>query len=135
MKYLVACLLCAVAVAWAAPTALSAGCVEDGEPAIAIAPSTLLIGVEQGGAVTVHTNIPFGSVDASSLALNGVAAGDDVFADSQGDVVARFSEAAIEAMATAPGTMTLTLTGSDTDGEAFEASSTVTVKVAPQPGR
>ncbi len=133
MKYLVACLLCAVAVAWAAPTALSAGCVEDGEPAIAIAPSTLLIGVEQGGAVTVHTNIPFGVVDASSLALNGIAAR-AVFADNQGDLVAKFSEAAIEAMA-APGTMTLTLTGSYADGEAFEASNTVTVKVAPQPGR
>ena len=133
MKYVVASLLCVVAVAWAAPTALSAGCVEDGEPAISVAPSTLLIGVEQGGAVTVHTKIPFGVVDASSLALNGVPAG-AVFADNQGDLVAKFSEAAIKAMAT-PDEITLTLTGRYRDGETFEGSDTVTVKVWPQPGR
>jgi len=92
---------------------------------VAVSPQTLLLGSDQGGFVTVHTAIPFGAVDRSSIQLSGV---DVVFtkADSCGNLVAKFSEDAVKAIVAPPET-TLTLTGVMKDGESFAGSDTVRV--------
>jgi len=39
---------------------------------VAVSPQTLILGLNQGGKVTVHSDIPYGDVDLGSLYLNGV---------------------------------------------------------------
>jgi hypothetical protein len=92
---------------------------------VAVSPQTLILSLDQGGAVTVHTAVPFSTVDRGSLTLNGVPA-DATWADNRGNVVARFSETAIEALV-APPSATLTLCGSLTSGDTFSGSDTVRV--------
>lgn len=93
---------------------------------VAVSPQTLLLSSDQGGRVTVHTSIPYGSVDQTTLALNDVPVS-SVGADSLGHLVAGFDEAAIKAIV-APPEATLTLTGCYTDGTAFAGSDTVRVR-------
>ncbi len=94
---------------------------------IAVAPSTFVLGLDQGGAVTVHADIPFSQVDPDPvlITLNGTAA-DSIWADDRGDLVARFSEVAVEA-ALSVGPQTLTLEGPKADGALFTGSDTVQV--------
>lgn len=92
---------------------------------IAVSPQTLILSLDQGGAVTVHTAIKLSAVDAGSLTLNGIPAG-SVWADSRGNVVARFSETAVEAIVAPPGAV-LTLEGLMKDGTAFSGSDEVRV--------
>ncbi|NQT19562.1 MAG: hypothetical protein HQ592_07645 [Planctomycetes bacterium] len=93
--------------------------------AIVVSPNVLVIGVP-GACVTVHTNLPYGSVVADSVELSGVPAY-LTKADNLGCFVAKFERDAIEAIV-APPSATLTLTGVKTDGEAFAASDTIGVK-------
>jgi hypothetical protein len=97
-----------------------------GEPgiAIAISPSTLSLGSD-ATCVTVHTNLPFGTVDAGSVALEGIAPY-GVKADACGDFVAKFDIDAVKAIV-APPSATLTFTGSLNDGTPFAASDTIRV--------
>lgn len=81
---------------------------------IAVSPQTLLLSQPQGGEVTVHTAIPYGSIVSSSLALNGVAA-KYCFADCRGNIVGKFDEDAIEATV-APPSATMVVTGTLRDG-------------------
>ncbi len=92
---------------------------------VAVSPQTLILSLDQGGAVTVHTAIRFSAVDGSSLTLTGVAA-DGVWADSRGNLVARFSEAEVEALV-APPSAVLTLEGMMKDATAFAGSDVVRV--------
>lgn len=92
---------------------------------IAVSPQTLILSQDQGGAVTVHTAIPYSDVDLTSLYLNGISAG-GAWADNCGNLVARFSEAAIEALV-APPSAVLTLRGSLADGTPCAGSDTVRV--------
>jgi hypothetical protein len=92
---------------------------------VAVSPQTLILHLDQGGAVTVHTAIKLAVVDSNSLTLNGVPA-EGVWADSRGNVVARFSEAAIEALV-APPSAVLTLEGGLKDGTPFAGSDEVQV--------
>ena len=98
----------------------------DADVAIAVSPSTLLLGFDQGGEVTVHTNVPLGAVDRSTVELEGIAA---LYtkADARGHLVAKFDEGAVKAIVAAPNAM-LTLTGAYLDGGTFAASDAVAVR-------
>lgn len=92
-----------------------------------VAPATLQLGVDQGGRVTAHVDIPFARVDTGTVTMNGVAAV-ACFADDCGDLVAKFPEAAIEANV-APPSAVMTLTGVTKDGIPFAGTTTVRVTV------
>lgn len=81
---------------------------------VAISPRMLILGKDQGGAVTVHTQIPYINVDTSSFTLDGIPS-DSVWYDDCGNIVARFSESAVEA-AVSPPSAVLTLEGLMLDG-------------------
>lgn len=92
---------------------------------VAVSPQNLILNWDQGGAVVVHTDIPYGAVDCSSLELSGV----PVWwtkADDRGCLVAFFHEAEVEAIVSPPAAV-LTLTGCDVYGEEFVGSDTVMV--------
>ncbi len=92
--------------------------------AIQISPQVLILGV-QGEWVTVHTDLPYSTVAASSVALNDIPI-DVAYADALGYFVAKFDQATIQAIVQ-PGAVTLTLTGLTKDGDAFAGSETITV--------
>ena len=106
-----------------ASIAIGNGALDPGDPAIMISPQMIVL--DKIGSVTVHSNIPAGSVDASSVALDGVAAL-GVWADDCGHLVARF---AVADLGLVPGDATLTLTGDYNEpGESFAAADNVRVK-------
>ena len=90
---------------------------------ITVAPNTIVLG-SPVGAVTVHTNLPYGSVVKSSVMLN-EAAPIGVWADDRGHLVARFALADLAGVE--PPEVTLTLTGVLVDRTTFAASDTVRV--------
>ena len=96
---------------------------------IRVAPSTLNIG-SNGTVVTVHTSLPFSSVIAASVTLNGL----DIQswkADARGNFVAKFSMTAVKALvnsgALSLGTAELTLEGLTSSGDAFSSSTSITI--------
>jgi len=95
-----------------------------GEPSdgvvIMISPRTLVLDSAGGAAVTVHTNIPLGSVDRTSVELSGIPAL-FTFADDRGNLVAKFDDAVVKSIV-APPAATLTLTGTRLNGPPFAAS-------------
>lgn len=97
----------------------------DHESSIVVSPQTLVLSMDQGGAVTVHTNIPFASVDESSLTLNDVPA-EAAWPDNRGHLVARFDEQAIEDLVEPP-SATLVLEGVYQSGGPFDGSDEVRV--------
>ena len=104
----------------AAPTDATAG-----DVAVVVAPKTLLLSELQGGEITVHATIAYSQVDCATLTLNGIPV-TWTKADSRGELVAKFDEAAVKAIVSAPSAV-LTLKGATVDGEAFEGSATVRV--------
>lgn len=98
----------------------------DAEVSILVAPQTInLDGQADGDWVTVHTDIPYAVVDTGTVALNGLAAA-ATFADDRGNLVAKFSLAAIRGMV-APPEAELILTGMTEDGASFSGIDTVKV--------
>ena len=98
----------------------------DGEgDCITISPKTLVLSSEDT-IVTVHSNIPYVSVNTVSLTLNGIPATFSK-ADACGDLVVKFGRADVKDIVE-PGIATLTLSGELKDGSLFEASDTITVK-------
>ena len=96
------------------------------EVVVQVAPATLLLSSTQSGQVTVHVTIAYSRVDLSrAITLNGIPSS-WTFADSRGELVAKFDEVAVKAIVAAP-SATLTLTGVTVDGESFEGSDTVRV--------
>jgi len=93
---------------------------------VAVSPQCLVLGKDQGGAVTVHTAISYSEVDCASLKLNGIPV-DWCHVDDLGNVVGEFNEEAVKAIV-APPEATLTLTGAMKTGETFAGSDTVRVK-------
>ncbi|MBU0677594.1 MAG: hypothetical protein KJ626_05710 [Verrucomicrobia bacterium] len=75
--------------------------------------------------VTVHTDIPLSYVDGDTVELNGIAA-DSVYADAQGNLVAKFDQAVIEAIVEVP-SATLVLTGLTDDGVPFVGADVIVV--------
>ena len=98
----------------------------DGEGyCITISPKTLAL-VSEDTVVTVHSNIPYSTVNTVSLTLNGIPA-TFTKADACGDLVVKFGRADVKGIVE-PGKALLTLSGALKDGTAFEASDTITVK-------
>ena len=98
----------------------------DGEgDCITISPKTLVLG-SVDTIVTVHSNIPYSSVNTVSLTLNGIPATFSK-ADACGDLVVKFGQADVKGIVE-PGDATLTLFGAFKDDSPFEASDTITVK-------
>jgi hypothetical protein len=130
MKRTVICgiLTCAVAGTMFCSGALSNGTID---VCITVSPSTIVLGLDKGAAVTVHTDIPLGAVDRASVALSGVPAA-LTKADNRGNLVAKFRQEAIEALV-APPEATLVLTGMTRDGVPFSGSDTVRVIEDPSP--
>ena len=93
---------------------------------ITVSPSTLMLSRDIA-CVTVHTNIPIGSVNRSSLLLYGIEDTEPIDpyyteSDSLGYLVAKFSGIDIRTIV-APGQVELTL-----EGPTFSASDTIRVK-------
>ena len=92
---------------------------------ITISPKTLVLS-SVDTIVTVHSNIPYSSVNTVSLTLNGIPA-TFTKADACGDLVVKFGRADVKDIVE-PGMATLTLSGELKDGTPFEASDTITVR-------
>lgn len=122
-------MLVAVGLLAAFGTAHSSGNGRTSDPlGIAVAPQTLVLSKSQG-AVSVHTAIPYRSVDLETLVLSsslGACVPTWTKADLRGDLVAYFNEAEVEAIVAVPSTR-LTLSG-ETDAGPFSGSDTVSVK-------
>ena len=98
----------------------------DGEgDCITVSPNTLVLS-SPDTIVTVHSNIPYASVNTVSLTLNGIPA---IFtkADACGDLVVKFGRADVQGIVV-PGIATLTLSGELKDSSPFEASDDITVR-------
>jgi hypothetical protein len=91
---------------------------------VAISPSTIVLGAP-GEWITAHTDIPYASVDRSTVSLNGIAVA-VTKADARGDLVAKFRRPEIEAIV-APPEAILLLTGVTKQGEPFAGEDTVVV--------
>lgn len=116
------------------PGAQASNAVVDG---IDVAPNVLNI-QSSGTVVTVHTDMPYGSVAGASVTLNGVEI-DWWKADNQGFFVAKFVMDEIKALADSGDLVVgelneLTLKGLTNDGETFQGSQEILVidKVAPK---
>jgi len=93
---------------------------------IEVAPNVLNIQSE-GQVVTVHTELAYSSVVASSVMLNGVKI-DSWKADDRGNFVAKFLMSAIKSLPLALGQLnTLRIDGTTTDGKEFWGSKAVMV--------
>jgi hypothetical protein len=97
----------------------------EGEIFVKVSPNTIVI-ASPGDWITVHTDIAYGSVDTSSITLNGVAVA-WTKSDLRGNLVAKFAQADIKAII-APPEVTLTLSGLTNGGEPFTGSDTVAVR-------
>ena len=100
----------------------------DGEgDCITISPKTLVLS-SPDTIVTVHSNIPYVSVNTVSLTLNGIPATFSK-ADACGDLVVKFGREDVQGKVVT-GIATLTLSGvlNDEDGTPFEASDDITVR-------
>ncbi len=91
---------------------------------ITISPSTIVLGAP-GEWITAHTDIPYASVDCTTIALNGIAVA-VTKADACGDLVAKFRRPEVEAIV-APPEAILLLTGVTKQGEPFAGDDTVVV--------
>ena len=91
---------------------------------ITISPKTLVLS-SPDTIVTVHSNIPYASVNTATLTLNGLSA-TYTKADACGDLVVKFGRADVQGIVE-PGIATLTLSGDLKDGSTFNVSDTITV--------
>jgi hypothetical protein len=93
---------------------------------IQVAPNVLNL-QNQGQVVTVHTDVAYWSVEATSVTLNGIEI-DHWKADNQGNFVAKFLIEEIKNLPLNIGEYnTLTLDGTKSDGETFTGSYEVMV--------
>ncbi|MBM3495792.1 MAG: hypothetical protein FJX72_15925 [Armatimonadetes bacterium] len=95
--------------------------------ALQVSPATLQLGLDQGGRVTAHVDIQLSEVATSTVKMNGVPA-TSCFADTLGQLVAKFPETAIE-NTVSPGTALMTLEGATKAGVPFVGQCTVRVTV------
>jgi hypothetical protein len=92
---------------------------------VQISPSNIVLGLDKGASVTVHTDIAFGTVERDTVALSGISPY-LTKADSCGNLVAKFHQDDIEAIV-APGVVTLVLTGYTKAGPPFEGADSIRV--------
>jgi hypothetical protein len=91
---------------------------------VTISPKTIVLG-SGGQWITAHTNIALGDVDCSSLTLNGVPVA-WTKADAQGNLVAKFHKAEIDAIVSPPAAV-LVLSGLTNNGVGFSGADDVVV--------
>ena len=121
----VTCVVCALIGVGIGNLALGNSAVKGDEPAMMVSPSTIVLA--KVGAVTVHTNIPEGTVAPGTVTLDGVAP-ILTWADDCGHLAARF---AVADLALEPADeVTLTLRGAyiGCAGETFAVEDVVRVK-------
>jgi len=97
---------------------------------ILVSPQNILLGADQGGMVTVHADIAYGLVATGTLTLSGVPVR-FAFADSRGDLVAKFLESDVKDLfegCDSPTTAVLTLAGLTKAGEPLSGSDVVKVR-------
>lgn len=92
---------------------------------IQVSPATLVLGAPCEW-VTIHADIAYSLVDRETIDLNGVPAA-VVFADTQGNLVAKFPFGTIEALA-APPEIALTFNGATDAGEPFVGTAVIPVR-------
>jgi hypothetical protein len=97
----------------------------DTEIYIKVSPHVIVL-ESDGTWVTVHTNIPYGQVETSSVTLNGVPAA-LTKADLKGYLVAKFGQTDIKAIVAPPEAL-LELRGLKTDGDEFSGSEVVEIR-------
>lgn len=95
------------------------------ETEITVSPQTLVLSSNSASWVTVHTNLPYTSVAAASVTLDGIPIAWSKV-DSRGYFVAKFQMAAVKGIA-APPSLELTLAGTLKDGQTFAGTDTVPV--------
>lgn len=97
---------------------------------INVAPNVLVIS-SQGTKVTIHSNIPAGTVNVSTLELSIDGIGSltpiSTFADARGQLVAKFDREEVKGIVTVP-SAELTLAGIYFEGGTFAASDVIVVK-------
>ena len=93
---------------------------------VAVAPQMLLLSMDQGGVVNVHTAIPYGSVATATVTLNGLRPL-GTRSDSRGNLVADFAENDVKNIVSSPVEI-MTLSGMLLDDTNFSGSDTVTVR-------
>ncbi len=119
---------CAVAAVCGGP-ALSARSGKDpgqGDFAIYVAPNQIVTSVVSS--VTIHTDVPYGAVDAASATVNGTAVDvPSTFPDLRGNIVAKLDVSQVKAAVSGADSATVELVLVTGDGE-LAASQTVGVK-------
>ena len=97
---------------------------------IKVSPDVLVIS-SSGTKVTIHSNIPAGTVNVSTLGLSidgiGLLEPIATFADARGQLVAKFDLGDVKSLVTVP-SAELTLSGIYFDGGDFSASDVIVVK-------
>ncbi|HPO15115.1 MAG TPA: hypothetical protein PLI09_16855 [Candidatus Hydrogenedentes bacterium] len=124
-KMVISCLLVigvAVGIAWVSSGGYILAQVET---EITIAPQTLVLSSNSTAWVTVHTDLPYGSVASASVTLDGIPIAWSK-ADARGYFVAKFQMAAVKGIA-APPSVELTLAGTLKDGQTFSGTDAVPV--------
>jgi hypothetical protein len=91
---------------------------------IVVAPNVVYL-ASQGTWVTVHAEISYYAVSGASVSLNGIPV-KVTFADSRGELVAKFSLDAVKDII-GPPTAELTLRGETKSGVSFQGSDTIRV--------
>ena len=95
------------------------------EAVITISPQTLVLSSKCATWVTVHTNLPYSSVESASVSLDDIPIAWSKV-DSRGFFVAKFQMGEVKAIAVPP-SVELTLAGVLTDGQTFSGTDTVPV--------
>ena len=92
---------------------------------ITVSPHTLVLSSKSTAWVTVHTDLPYGSVASASVTLDGIPISWSK-SDAQGYFVAKFQIGEVKGIATPP-SVALTLAGILKDGQTFSGTDVVTV--------
>ncbi len=98
---------------------------------VQISPSNIVLGLDKGAAVTVHTDIALSAVQRDTVELSGIAPY-LTKSDALGHLVAKFHQDEVEAIV-APGVATLVLSGFTNQGLAFEGADSIRVIADPAP--
>ena len=117
--------LCGILGLGLAGIAMANGALDGNVPAMMVSPSTIVLA--KVATVTVHTNIPIGTVVPGSLDLDG-ATPTSVYADNLGHIAAKFQ---VADLGLEPGRATLMLSGDYTQssgGGSFSPTDVVMVK-------
>ena len=94
---------------------------------IYVSPSVLVLQSKTASPITVHATVKLSTVNAATVQLNGIPA-KSVFADSRGELVAKFDIAAVKALAELSPELTLTLTADLKDGSEITGIDVVQVR-------